>query len=121
MKWTKLARPPLLSRKFCFLQFECLGEIRAELGYLLLDQLKNVCDGFRVGELVLDGLEDHLLGEGPADERLVITGPLGGSEAAVVAAILAADLRDRCAAGSAGHRAGQEVRGEMCLPATLVG
>ncbi|MDQ2760674.1 MAG: hypothetical protein M3Y17_09680 [Actinomycetota bacterium] len=51
-----------------------------------------------IGDLLLDGGQDDLFDEGPADERLVVARALGGGEATVVAAALAADLGDGGAA-----------------------
>ena len=103
------------------------------LGDLLLNATEDVRDVLGVGDLVLDCVEDHLLGELSADERLVLAGALRGGEAAVVTAALAADLGDRGAtairrpcsrradvwgSGPAGSPAPWRSRACRCRPAT---
>jgi hypothetical protein len=56
---------------------------------LLLDALEDICDVLGLGDSFLDGIEDDALGEGPADERLVLARAFRGGKAAVVAATLA--------------------------------
>lgn len=78
-----------------------------QLRNLRLDPLEDVCDVLGIGDLLLDGSKDDLLGERSSDEGFVVAGSFGGREAPGIAAALAADLSDRGAGRTADHAAGE--------------
>jgi hypothetical protein len=118
MKSTKFARRRSSASSSASLVRTVSG-VRVELRHLGFDALDQVADVLGPIELLPDCLQDDRLGELPADEHLVLAGALRRAEAAVVPAGLPAHLGDRRATLPADHRAREQVRGEVPLPATL--
>ncbi|MEZ4354693.1 MAG: hypothetical protein R3F16_13700 [Myxococcota bacterium] len=116
----EVGEAPLFGIEFRFLRPDRLGDVRVERGDFRLDALEQVADVLGLIELLPDRLQDDCLRELPTDEHLVLAGALRGTEAAVVATSPSAHLGDRRSALPAQHRAREQVRREVPLPATLI-
>jgi len=106
-------------RELRFLQANGVRDVGIEFADLVLDTRQDLAEDGRGGEPLAEGVEEQSLDEGAADEELVVTGPFGGRQAAVVAAAFATDLGDDGATLATAHGAGEQVSGKMPFPASL--
>ena len=117
----EVAEPATLIAQLSLLAPDRVGNIRKELGDLPFQALENVANRAGVSKMLLNGLDDDLLGYYPPEHDSVVAATISGSGTPVVAAVPAADEPDPAVATAAIHRAREQVVRKELDPTALAG